>query len=84
MHTTGPWEALKSGVYSSALCVAMRHPEAGSEWDANARLIAAAPDLLAAVEDMMHDIEIFYAKYREPGSKYLVNLKAAIAKAKGE
>lgn len=45
--------------------------------------ISTAPDLLDAVKNMMHDIEIFYAHHREPGNKYLINLKAAIAKMEG-
>ena len=28
---------------------------------------------------MMHDLDIFYTKYREPGNKYIANLKQALA-----
>lgn len=52
-YTPGPWEAHKSGVYAAGeadICIAKRHPQAGDEWPENAALIAAAPDLLAALE----------------------------------
>jgi hypothetical protein len=52
----------------------------GAEWV----LKSDVTPLLAAVEAMRHDIEILYGHHREPGNAYLVNLKAAIAKARGE
>lgn len=89
-HTQGPWYYNKHmkgyaihnvhfGTYNVAIAV-----DRGGETESNARLIAAAPELLEAVTAMMHDIEIFYAKYRDPNSEYLKNLKAAIAKATGK
>lgn len=64
-HTAGPWRPEKAGVYdANGQCVCRRHPEAEREWTANARLIAAAPALLAACE---------------AATQQLVDLHAAIA-----
>ena len=54
-----------------------------SERDANARLIAAAPELLEALEGLIHSVE----HEVEPHGRMvdgIVNASAAIAKAKGE
>lgn len=45
----------------------------------NAHLIAAAPDLLAALEDLLHHTSVSSA-----GMNARKNARAAIAKAKGE
>jgi hypothetical protein len=55
--TPGPWEAGKSGVYGQVLCVCRRHEQAGDEWPHNARLIAAAPELLTAVIGLLRRAE---------------------------
>ena len=54
--------------------------------EANARLIAAAPDLLAALEDLATSISFHADKCMifEPDNEHLVSARAAIAKAKGE
>jgi len=52
------------------------------EAKANARLIAAAPDLLAACEAAMDMILSDYHPIHKP--KQFAVIKAAIAKAKGE
>ena len=50
------------------------------EWEANARLIAAAPDLLEALEGMVEMVEM-----NGFGKAYAMDIAlAAIAKAKGE
>jgi hypothetical protein len=61
-HTPGPWElddenaVCAGGVYIAAVkqvpCVAIRSIDLVT-WDANARLIAAAPDLLDACRAMV-------------------------------
>lgn len=93
-HTAGPWDVVfdrddrrslrvsaPGGKYI-AVCV-----ERGSlirdqaEFEANARLIAAAPELLDALEEVVTDLQFSEA----PQHRNLVTLaRAAIAKAKGE
>ena len=62
-------------------------PATGKEL-ANARLIAAAPDLLEALEDIANDYADRFdmdSPSTNPGMKVVVeNARAAIAKAKGE
>ena len=80
-HTPGPWVVFLDGGHASTvmpagrpgdICVmeAVGHPET----DANAALIAAAPDLLAACEEYMRE-----------GDKPHVDelMTAAIAKVRG-
>lgn len=89
-HTPGPWEISKHGTPDYAPQFGI-YAE-GSQNDhclvrydnaqANARLIAAAPDLLAACEaaldDFYHELD---SQLRRPTEEMLV---AAIAKAKGD
>lgn len=55
------------------------------EQEANARLIAAAPDLLAALEGFVQRVEGLKSRLRRPLwlDASLTEAKAAIAKAKG-
>jgi hypothetical protein len=84
-HTPGPWLTLNRGYKS---CVT----DNDMNWNAeivgpghavNACLIAAAPDLLAALEGM---VEMATHHMMEPKERreILRNARAAIAKAKGE
>jgi hypothetical protein len=92
-HTPGPWEQMPSGVMGSlsvwnpqrALVVAMAGGMSAEEGLSNARLIAAAPELLEALQEFV----------RVLNSGTPVNLiqeigqagdvaRAAIAKATGE
>ena len=81
MTTPGPWEARDGRVYAGPLCVATmieRH-------DANARLIAAAPDLLAICRDAASWCRE-YATHNEldTGAAMLADdLKKAISAASG-
>lgn len=53
-HTPGPWCAQGNSVTASGRSVAVvRGRGSRAELDANARLIAAAPDLLAALRLML-------------------------------
>lgn len=65
-HTPGPWKAIEgcSPIYNQLIgiaanehshigVVAENHTALPSQWEANARLIAAAPDLLEALKAMM-------------------------------
>lgn len=89
-HTPGPWTAegwnnttvnAADGSTITAAPGGVRGAKI-SEIQANARLIAAAPDLLAA-------LELFLAQYHVPGSAYrearpeIQAALAAISKAKG-
>jgi hypothetical protein len=57
--------------------------------DANARLIAAAPELLAALEAASDDLECAIANFKEHGLQFhneagtLKRVRAALAKARG-
>ena len=91
-HTPGPWSRVANSIKSrKADCVVVRlpaytdcsgdeTPEQLERWDADARLIAAAPDLLEALETMLEMSQMggFGKAYAEDVAR------AAIAKAKGE
>ena len=94
-HTPGPWEIWPHSK-NRQLCVG--HLESHSnlvravcEVDpddaANARLIAAAPDLLAAAETLLAEYEHALAVIGEPfrwGRLVSDQMRAALAAAKGE
>lgn len=83
-HTPGPWEALNRGYkhhVTSQDAGAFYAEICGPHHEANARLIAAAPDLLAA-------LQICAKELRKISSNVLMNpayqkARAAIAKAEG-
>jgi hypothetical protein len=89
-HTPGPW------INDAPGCVAKHWPEggkatvcicpAGAEGEANARLIAAAPDLLAELRNMVA-VADFYMKslgvLPEDKTVALAAARAAIARAEG-
>ena len=81
-HTPGPWRLMNSDkeVYGAFEDDGRGWRVADlawstTNWRANARLIAAAPELLAALEEMM---------YYDDGGHRGDKARAAIAKAKGE
>jgi hypothetical protein len=95
-HTPGPWRVGKNGLtISGGDCWRVADvfrsvtddPELGDSInEANARLIAAAPDLLAMVKRALRDVE---ARCRAQGINVdmnvdVVNYRAAIAKAEGK
>jgi hypothetical protein len=104
-HTDGYWQAEcgESGGYvewfvrrdGDAVAIAsdITDPETGQPSEANARLIAAAPELLEALEAMVKRIE-YYSAIPEPerptieqweyteGSTEMDKARAAISKAK--
>ena len=93
-HTPGPWLVEGRTVYAlnddgynrfSALVQDAHTP--GDELEANARLIAAAPELLEALEDIANDYAERFdmdSQSTNPGMKVVVeNARAAIAKARG-
>lgn len=89
-HTPGPWVRSGNNIKSRTdNCVVIRIPAQtaryGAEWeierwDADARLIAAAPELLEALENLLKVHE------GEGGTQHNAAdmARAALAKAKGE
>lgn len=96
-HTPGPWEIGYLDKHGQRLvrgqhieiCTCWHHSALEKEMEANASLIAAAPDLLAALEDSLDSLE-YVAKVDPVFSGWGVRqqriaaAKAAVAKAKGE
>ena len=84
-HTPGPWSVSKratlrviahdDNTIASTGCT----DNLRDQWEANAHLISAAPDLLAALEDVVDALEC----RRNVGMMY-TELCEVIAKAKGE
>ena len=94
-YTPGSWarnpdfpEAINAGDKHVAMANKFQSPNSkmtvwGEEYEANATLIAAAPELLEALECLIHDVECEI----EPHGRMIdafSNAKNAIAKAKGE
>lgn len=90
-HTPGPWAAhtVADGAYTvylpeDGMVVCSRNPyeSKAAEFEANARLIAAAPELLAALE-LARAILVEVEHYRADGHSVAI-IDAAIAKAEGK
>ena len=84
-HTPGPWFATKGRDVMAGdrvICTAYVPNDSGDrdEAQANARLIAAAPALLAALEQAISVVETEYAD----DSAIVQQCCAAIAQARGE
>jgi hypothetical protein len=83
-HTAGPWTVSKpSGNYIDA--PASKGSIAAltfSATPADARLIAAAPDLLAALQEVLCDLDTLREPYRNEA--ICERVRAAIAKATGK
>ena len=86
-HTPGPWEYDRNAGHIVAQGISVCRISACSgygEHDDNARLIAAAPDLLAALEKL-HRLHCGLDSWHEDAmADAWVNACTAIAKAKGE
>lgn len=95
-HTPGPWKLDGVMAMDSPLWIVsipgeqarIEIADYSSESEANARLIAAAPDLLEALEDMVFLADGAMAAANRDGAEYrpdeeLRDAKAAIAKARG-
>lgn len=95
-HTPGPWEFEISSDGSRAEVSCERWAEFARIWiqvegedfpegRANARLIAAAPDLLAACQEASLQLQYLADKFNATGTgtAVLAKLDAAIAKAEG-
>ena len=94
-HTPGQWKVSPTEIQTVIGCdhvVAKALYWSGSEnvteVVANARLIAASPDLLECLEEAIRGIEWWVEMYPEMDSEadyeFLIKARAAIAKAKGE
>lgn len=90
-HTPGPWLIVRERgdiniVSDTVPYVAQVFPCPAVDVDYNARLIAAAPDLLAALEDALDAVEFHcIGKYQTASGPKLIDvIRAAIAKAKGD
>ena len=89
-HTKGPWrlsEEKFSTLYVEPFICAIFGTDKMAE--ANARLIAAAPELLEALEDMVALAADAMRAAQRDGCEYAIeaelsSARAAIAKAKGE
>ena len=89
-HTPGPWKReydaeadIVSGERDSGCTIATVWPD-NSEYEANANLIAAAPDLLEAIETVIsYNRDIRDGKLNYRPQDHIDVLEAAIAKAKG-
>jgi len=97
-HTPGPWEYRKQAVSPTGtrnLC-GVGPVEDGAVWfvaenvgEDDARLIAAAPELLAELRDILNGLDEaermkFDGFHLRAGSKAHLRIRAAIAKAEGK
>lgn len=93
-HTKGPWncirasaggrEIITSDVSPVDVCVLSRSNKSPEEINANALLIAAAPELLEALEELYHLIDDAHDGDRVFTLELAQKAKAAIAKARGQ
>lgn len=84
-HTPGPWIADGNGIHKGTRCVATTHTEPKEQRDADAHLIAAAPDLLEALRELREWVDAWTPKFTyepEYGSTAR-RVYDAIAKAEG-
>ena len=96
-HTPGPWAATEAsglvvdaGGTPVAVTSGLANGPAAMEYRANARLIAAAPDLLNSLREAMSAVEVFHGPiawdiFRDhaPDAPEMKRWLAAIAKATG-
>lgn len=91
-HTPGPWSVEDGSILAAEVCVAVIEDRGGyqappEQRRANANLIVAAPDLLAALENIVprfHKCCVAMGSDVEFVDEAVKDARAAIAKAKGE
>ena len=98
-HTPGPWDRIIADGYTvrHPQIYSDKGPVANATWlgdgridelNANARLIAAAPDMFEALQDALGDLEYLKnapeSAYARPDDETIKAVRAAIAKAGGE
>jgi hypothetical protein len=83
-HTKGPWRANGNGVHTeTGQCVALGYMDPMEQrWD-DARLIAAAPELLEACKGFVEQFGPYEDDSDKDTRRLLGEMKAAIAKAEG-
>jgi hypothetical protein len=88
-YSHGPFKGRAAGVYvdegddgENDICEIPQWCGAGDEQEANARLIAAAPDLLAALKHMVGVVEDEFGINATFGG--LQNARVAVSKAEGD
>lgn len=83
-HTPGPWttdgRVLRNAAGNSIASSGNNRVVTGDELDASMTLAAAAPDLLAALVDL---VPLIAAEYPLQADTWLADARAAIAKATG-
>ena len=84
-HTPGPWTTANNAIYGSSglikpLVAFLDDRFADDEAANNARLIAAAPDLLIALEACLHRLD----EHDDQSAPECLMARAAIAKATGD
>jgi hypothetical protein len=82
-HTPGPWNAEGKAICGDGVVVAHTTMRGGQDWLANARLIAAAPDLLEALREILTLTERLAAGTRDETDERIGSARAAIEKAEG-
>ena len=85
-HTPGPWKAIAAAVYAgrplSTVVVSGDHGRlSADEAEANARLIAAAPELLEACKQMLAALDQLHREGLREYHPIADDTRAAIAKA---
>ena len=82
-HTPGPWHyvtGVDGAVVYTGVTIA-KIPIDASDWQSNAHLIAAAPELLAALEGAL--VAVRYLDDHEGAEELMQQVCEAIIKAKG-
>lgn len=82
-HTPGPWTAISSDrgvLIDSPTAMVAKVPFSGSQADADGQLIAAAPDLLEALERVLND---FCSSKFEVSLESIKQASDAVVKATG-
>lgn len=90
-HTPGPWHVQGCGIVSMNDNIAHvarlpgeeNHPSVLAERKANAALIASAPELLAALSQLLIEVDDMTARVGWSGNGGRKMARAAIAKATG-
>ena len=90
-HTPGPWKILDELYVTTSrpdddmgLYVGQAYGPSTPEAAANARMIAAAPDMLEALENLEHQLQAEFGFCLRNSNNAVQQARNAIAKAKGE